>query len=73
MLRVSVWLPITSYVALQSHCRVEPTVVSLQDMVRLILVVVLGCTLNRSDRPGGRANPIWFWITVAAMVMVSVY
>ncbi|MGD0989661.1 MAG: hypothetical protein ABR874_17760 [Candidatus Sulfotelmatobacter sp.] len=42
-------------------------------MVRLILIVFLGCTLDREDRRGGRANPIWFWLTVAAMVLVSGY
>ena len=66
-------LPITRSAALRSHCRVEPTIVSLQDMVRLILVVVLGCTLDRDDRLGGRVNPFWFWLTVAAMVVVSGY
>ena len=42
-------------------------------MVRLILVVILGCALDRDDRLGGRANPLWFWLTVGAMVLVSGY
>jgi hypothetical protein len=42
-------------------------------MVRLILVVALGCTLDRGNRLRGRANPVQFWLTVAGMVLVSVY
>jgi hypothetical protein len=42
-------------------------------MVRLILVVVLGCTLDRGDGFGDAANPIRFWLTVAGMVLISVY
>lgn len=42
-------------------------------MVRLIFVVILGCTLDRDNRLGGRAKPLWYWLTVAGMVLVSGY
>jgi hypothetical protein len=39
-------------------------------MVRLALVIVLGCTLERDERLRS-GHPVWYWLTVGAMVAVS--
>jgi hypothetical protein len=42
-------------------------------MVRLMLVVILGCALEPDDRPAGGSNPFRFWLVIAAMVLISFY
>ena len=39
-------------------------------MLRLILVVALGCALERDERLGSR-SPLSFWLTIAVLVIVS--
>jgi hypothetical protein len=39
-------------------------------MLRLILVITLGCVLDRDDRNPG--SPLRYWLTVAAMLLVSI-
>lgn len=45
----------------------------LRAMVRLILVVILGCVLDHEDRLVGGGNSFRYWFVIAAMVGVSIY